>query len=96
VEPRAHASEARRRLLASPRYYPSGPLSARRVAKLRSRKDGGVPPFLVTPNFCFCAHPMLDLDDGHLDRSLLFLAAEYIEELEAALAKIGRALGNCT
>jgi hypothetical protein len=39
---------------------------------------------------------MLDLDDGHLDRSLLFLAAEYIEELEAALAKIGRALGNCT
>jgi len=39
---------------------------------------------------------MLDLDNGAIDRELLYLAAEYIEHLEATLAKISRAIGNCT
>jgi len=39
---------------------------------------------------------LIDLDNGAQDQALLYLAAEYIEQLEATLAKINRALGHCT
>jgi len=39
---------------------------------------------------------LVDLDNGAQDQALLYLAAEYIEHLEAVRAKIRRALGDCS
>lgn len=38
----------------------------------------------------------MEIDNSELDRELLYEAAAYIEMLEELVARIARAIGNCT